>query len=380
MKIAINCVFFQPKGGGIKEYIYNLVNNIYLIDKKNEYILYVLQDQLAYAKQHFPGKLKIKTIPFVSGKLRHVITRSLLEQRFWEKEEWHEKFDIFHSPFFHSPSFKYAKVILTVHDLRFYRFPATYTFLRYLYLKFTVKRSVKKADHIISISNFTKKELLEAYGILSKKVTIIHEAINQNRFKETNKILPENNLMKKLREEGFILSVGHIEPRKNYIRLIKAFRLLKKREEWRNLNLVIVGKKGHNYKPVLNLVDSVNGIHYLNFVEHEFLIWLYKNAKIFVFPSFYEGFGFPPLEAACMDCVSAVSNISSIPEICGEGVFYFDPFNIEAMEQCIHHALSDELARENVLNKMKINIERFSWKQNAEETINLYNTIGSISK
>ena len=205
MKIAINCIFFQPKGGGIKEYIYNLTNNIALIDNKNSYILYVLEDQIDYASRYLPSSMKIKTVPYKSGKLS-VIQRSIFERNFWLTEEKIERFDIFHSPFFHSPKFKYAKVILTVHDLRFYRYPKTYAILRYLYLKRKVKDSIKSADAIIAISEFTKREIIDAYNIEENKITVILEGINRDRYtlktSETPLLFPKD-----LENNKFILSV-----------------------------------------------------------------------------------------------------------------------------------------------------------------------------
>ena len=152
MKIAINCAFFQPKGGGIREYIYNLVNNIALVDHENDYILYVLSDMVDYAKNNLPDRFKVKVIPYSS---KQVIKRSLFENYFWRNEEMIENFDIFHSPFFHLPKLKNAKTVITVHDLRFCKFPETYTLKRLIFLFFSVSRSVKRVDRIISISNFT---------------------------------------------------------------------------------------------------------------------------------------------------------------------------------------------------------------------------------
>lgn len=375
MKIAINCIFFQPKGGGIKEYIYNLTNNIALIDNKNSYILYVLEDQIDYASRYLPSSMKIKTVPYKSGKLS-VIQRSIFERNFWLTEEKIERFDIFHSPFFHAPKFKYAKVILTVHDLRFYRYPKTYAILRYLYLKRKVKDSIKSADAIIAISEFTKREIIDAYNIEENKITVILEGINRDRYTLKTSETPLQ-IPKDLENNKFILSVGHLEPRKNYEALIKSFLMLKTTKSDFDYKLVIVGKKGHHYQEVLKLVDSSNDIIYLNFVDHSTLLWLYKQASIFVFPSYYEGFGFPPLEAACFGTLSVVSNISSIPEVCGNSAIYFNPFDINDMADKIYIALNDASIYNKIRQNLIKNLERFSWKENAESTIKIYNSFES---
>lgn len=370
MKIAINCCFFVPKGGGIKEYIYNLTNNLAKIDTGNEYILYVHADCVEYAKENLPTTMRIKSVPFNSNQ---AIKRSLFEQSFWSKEEKIEKFDLFHSPFFHSPKFTWAKVVITVHDMRFCRFPETYTFLRYQFLKRAVKQSLKRANHIITISDFTKQEIIDVYNLDQKKLTTVLEAVNTDSFNDKKVEHYSSEITEILQREKFLLTVGHLEPRKNYNRLIAAFARLS--VKYPDLKLVVVGKKGHDYMSTLSLIEATPNVIYLDFVEHLLLLWLYKNTELFLFPSIYEGFGFPTLEAACFGTVSAMSNLSSLPEIGGDSAFYFDPFDIDDIKETLDSILSNEelVAKKKIL--ISSNLERFSWKNNASETINIYNKV-----
>ena len=374
MKIAINAAFFQPKGGGIREYIDNLVNNLHDLNVSHEIIVYVLQDQLPFAKEHFPEGIRLKTIPFNSKNLADRIKRSLFEGSFWKREEKIEKFDIFHSPFFHAPSLRKAKILLTVHDLRLYRFPETYEYLRYQFLKRRVRSSIRKADHIISISEFTRREIKELCGVEDEKVTVIPEAINKSRF-SVDKTKRPKNLDSGVTSGRFILAVGHIEPRKNYDRLMDAFEIVRQKGALSDLQLVIVGKQDHSFKETIDRINATPGIHYLNFLDGSELNWLYAKASLFVFPSYYEGFGFPPLEAASLGTLSAVSNVSSIPEVCGDGAYYFDPYNVQEMASVIETAISDKEGAEAILNKMKERIDEFSWKRNVEETIKVYDKL-----
>lgn len=375
MKIAINCIFFQPRAGGIAEYIYNLVTNLSQIDDKNEYVLYVLKDWFNYACENLPPHFRIKTIPYGSSFI-DVVKRSLFSQKYWSREETVERFDIFHSPFFHSPRFKKARVIITVHDMRFVRFPRTYTFPRYLYLQYAVRRSVKAADRIISVSNFTKSELVDVYRIASSKVSVIYEGVNSERFCE--KVLQKletPEFASDLNNTSFLLAVGHLEPRKNYMRLMEAFDIIKKNPKYEKLKLVIVGKKGHHYHDVIEYIKKNSDIVYLDFVSLETLVWLYKHATLFVFPSFYEGFGFPPLEAGRMGTASVVSQVSSMPEVCGDAVAYFDPYNIEDMASTISKYLDNEEARSMLLSKMDAHLKKYSWQKSVEQTLEIYNSI-----
>ena len=371
MKIAINCAFFQPRGGGIKEYIQNLVENLSRLDKENEYVLYVLDDYYDYAREHLKTEFRIKRVPFKGSGLFNVIYRSVFERFFWAKEEKREKWDIFHSPFFHSPIPKKAKLLLTVHDMRFFRYPETYTFLRYQFLKRAVKKSIEKADKIISISQFTKDEIHEAYGTSLHKITVVHEAINPEHFTEQTISKEDKTKVKDLIGHQFILTVGHLEPRKNYDRLIEAFQEIKSRL-YNGTKLVIIGKKGHNFDSTIRKIKADSDIIFLNFVSQQLLNWLYKNAQLFVFPSFYEGFGFPPLEAGMHGTISAVSNISSIPEVCGKAALYFNPTNVDEMATVIYEGMIDDTKRSELKEAMKIQLQKFSWDKNAKETLEIY--------
>lgn len=324
-----------------------------------------------YATNLLPSRFRIKPVPYTSGSLKEVVRRSVFEQYFWKKEEELEKWDLFHSPMFHSPKLKQTPVILTVHDMRFFRFPKTYAFLRYHFLKYKVKKSIKRADHIISISEFTKKEIQYAYNISPNKITVILEAINPERFSVPVSKVPDD-IPQNLKKNKFLLSVGHLEPRKNYNRLIETFQRIKKYPEYRNLKLVIVGKKDHSYKETLKLVNADPDVFYLNFVSHETLLWLYQNAELFIFPTIYEGFGFPPMEAAASGTVSVVSNLSSIPEVCGDAAFYFDPYNQDDMKKNILEALKKGDDYQVRKNKLESQLKKFSWRNNAEQTLQLY--------
>lgn len=374
MKVAINCAFLQPKGGGIKEYIINLVNNISYLEPENDYVIYVLSEFKQYAEKTLNShNIRIKEIPFSTGSNLKKIVRSLFEHRFWRKEELIEKWDLFHSPFFHSPKLKHTKTIITVHDLRFVRYPETYSFLRAIFLKRVVKRSILNANSIISISEFTKSEIINTYSIESTKIVPILEAIDISKFSilESADKGPAN-----LDNTRFILSVGHLEPRKNYERLIYAFLKMKSsHSELSDVKLVIVGQKGCQYENTLKLIQNHNDIIYLNFVSHEILIWLYQNASLFAFPSIYEGFGFPPLEAAALGLVSAVSNSSSIPEVCGDSVIYFNPYDCDDISNALYTGLTSKEIVTCLKSKLNGLLASFSWEDNARKTLAVYHSL-----
>ena len=373
-------MFCIPQGGGIKEYIVNLTNSLAVVDVSNEYILYVLEDQYDYAIKQLPSRFNIKIIPY-KNRLISRICRSLFSQKFWSKEEIIESFDVFHSPFYYAPKFKRAKLIITVHDLRLYRYPKTYDFLRYNFLKNSVRETIQRADRIISISQFTKDEIIDTCHISEDNITVIHEAINRMNFSVDRigsySIPIEYDF---LNHSRFLFSVSHIEPRKNYERLIKAFAKMKLKKEYSDVKLVIAGRKNLKAKPVMKLIDETKDVIYLDFIPREFLLWLYHNATLFVFPSYYEGFGFPPMEAACLKTVSAVSNVSSIPEVCGETAFYFNPYEVDEICNVVSCALNHPEKIEKKKALLEKQLSKFSWEKNARRTIEIYESCLRFSR
>lgn len=373
MKIAINCQFCAPKrGGGIKEYIVSLTNQLEKVDQQNEYVLYVMEDQLEYAKTQLPTRFKLKPIPYRKNYISKV-KRSLFAQRFWTEEEKEEAFDVFHSPFFHAPKMRKARIVMTVHDLRLYRYPETYSFLRYQFLKRAVKESIDRVDQIIAISQFTKDEIIDTCGVNPDKVTVIPEAINRSFFNAD--VIKDYSLPQEyayLKDCRFLFCLSQIEPRKNHARLIKAFSAIKAMGGFDDLRLVLAGRKLLNARPVLKLIAETPDVVYLDYVPTEMMLWLYRNASLFVYPSYYEGFGFPPLEAASLGTVSAVGNLSSVPEVCGDCAFYFDPYDVSDMGKVIAAALKDESLIQEKKARLESQLNKFSWEKNAIETIKVY--------
>lgn len=373
MKIAINCQFcFAKGGGGIKEYIIQLTNHLEKVDHENDYVLYVLEDQFEYCKTRLPVRFKLKPIPYRRNFVSKVM-RSLFADRFWRQEEKEEAFDLFHSPFFHAPKLKKARIVMTVHDLRLYRYPETYSFLRYLFLKRTVKESITRVDKIIAISQFTKDEIIDTCGVNPNKVTVIHEAINRSFFSVDgikDYDLPQEYAY--LKNGRFLFCLSQIEPRKNHLRLIKAFSVLKTQVGFNDLHLVLAGLQKLNPAPVLKAIAETPDVLYLDYVPTEMMLWLYHNASLFVYPSYYEGFGFPPLEAASLGTVSAVGRASSVPEVCGDCAFYFDPYDVDDMSRVIATALNDGSLIKEKKTKLEDQLGKFSWENNARETVKIY--------
>ena len=274
--------------------------------------------------------------------------------------------------------------VLTVHDLIFRHLPAHHKSLNRWYLNLTMPLYCRRATHIVAVSQHTRCDLMSAYGLPSGKITVIYEAPDP-RFRpqpmaEIRRVRGKYSL-----PEHFILSLGTIEPRKNYRRLIEAFSWLKhehrsadrglKTGGWR---LVIAGGKGWLYQSFFRRLEELGlgrEVILLGRAPDEDLPALYSAAALFVFPSLYEGFGLPPLEAMACGTPVVCSRSSSLPEVGGEAAGYFSPHSPEEMGRIMYKVLTDEALQAEMRKRGFEQAERFSWQRMAEETMDVYRAV-----
>jgi glycosyltransferase involved in cell wall biosynthesis len=285
-------------------------------------------------------------------------------------------FDIFHSPDFTLPPTMGRPSIVTVHDLAFLTVPhCAYPTLRD-YLQEVVPRSVRRASRVIAVSQSTAQDLVEYLGTDPERIEVIHEGVSRWLRPRTPGD-DANALSHELAGTGpYILSVGTLEPRKNYVRLLEAFAVLRARGiEHR---LVIAGRKGWLYQPIFERVRELNLEREVLFVEpgDPELLALYRAADVFVYPSLYEGFGIPPLEALACGIPVTCSSASSLPEIVGEAALLFDPEDVEAMAFSIERLLSDAGLAQTLREAGPTRARNFSWAGAAEKTVRLYREAG----
>jgi glycosyltransferase involved in cell wall biosynthesis len=266
---------------------------------------------------------------------------------------------IIHNPTQFPTLFKMpAPYVLTVHDLvpilypQYHRYP-----LRYWYA-LTFKKTLRSADRIICISKNTEKDLLKLYPECEGKTRVVYNGYDPY-FKDL-----------KMEREDFILSVGTIEPRKNYVRLVKAWDLIPRSVKGKT-RLLIAGAIGWESKRNIEWIRDHNDIDLLGRVSKEELRDLYNTAKFFVYPSLYEGFGLPPLEAMACGCPTITSETSSLKEVVGAGST-IDPYNINFMSEDIYLMLTRPKLRDSLVKLGEWNITRFSWEKCIKETKQVY--------
>jgi glycosyltransferase involved in cell wall biosynthesis len=285
--------------------------------------------------------------------------------------------DIFHSPDFVLPPVRRAKTIVTVHDLSFIRYPQCADANLRAYLNKVVPRSVHRADLILADSQSTKDDLVELLGVDARRIEVVYPGV-EKRFRP----IEDQALLEKVRKRynlppRFILGLGTLQPRKNFTGLIRAFADL--RFAISNLHLVIVGGKGWLYEEIFATVEHLGlgkKVVFPGFVADEDLPALYNLADLFVFPSLYEGFGLPPLEAMACGTPVVTSNASSLPEVVGEAGLIVAATKVEDLAETMQRVLGDNALRERMIAKGVDQARKFTWKEAASRLLSLYETLG----
>jgi glycosyltransferase involved in cell wall biosynthesis len=285
------------------------------------------------------------------------------------------KADILHCPDFLIPPTFNKKIILTIHDLAFMRYPQfNFEWFVKKYSK-EVRRNSRVAKKIIAVSRSTGNDIAEFLGIDRNKIEVIHEAAEES-FRKIDEGELDRSLLDKFRiKDKFILSVGTIEPRKNYVTLIRAYNLLKSNHSDFRWKLVIVGRTGWLSEAAYQEYENSpyrEDIIFVGRITDTELIQIYNLAEIFVYPSIFEGFGLPVVEA--MQCGLAViaSNTSSIPEIVEDRELLFNPADEEDIANKMFMVLKDDRLRKELSEKAVKNAARFSWEKAAEKTLEVY--------
>jgi glycosyltransferase involved in cell wall biosynthesis len=295
--------------------------------------------------------------------------------------------DLYHATDFVLPPIsQQTRSLLTVHDLSFVRDPDSATPALRRYLNDVVPPSVARANHILADSQATKDDLVELYSAPPDKITVLYSGVD-SRFSPEKERGEEERVRRryKLGHQPFILGVGALHPRKNYSRLISAFAQIadvSRRLDGRSINhnLVIVGKQGWLYDSIV--ADAARlGIRtrliFPGFADDEDLPALYRASDLFVFPSLYEGFGLPPLEAMACGTPVVTSNVSSLPEVVGDAGLTVDPMDVHELADAMSRALQDGQLRQRMIDRGLTRAAEFTWLRAARQLRQLYEQIGS---
>ncbi len=361
MNIAINTLGTSSLKVGTGRYAVNLIKELQLISKKTNYFIFVNDLNKDYYKSNKNFKL-INVGRFGSNNFFRI---------FWEQFILPFKLkklsiSVLHSLGFVSPIIKTTKQIVTIHDTTFFTHSEHHTLLKRIYYKFIIPLCARKADLISADSENTKQDIIKLFKIDANKIKTIHLGVEEIFKKQVNNsVLKKHNINK-----DYILFVGMIEPRKNIPNLIKAFSQIRK-----DLQLVIVGKKGWHYEEIFKLVedsDLKQRIIFTGYVSDEELVHIYSSAKVFVYPSFYEGFGLPVLEAMACECPAITANISSMKEIAENAAILINPNSVKDIKNAVEKILSNTTLRNELIKKGLKRAKEFTWKNTAKKSLECY--------
>lgn len=366
MKIAIDIREAGHEKTGKGWYTYNLVQEILKLDQSNQYLLYTDNNKNPFS--NFKNA-EIKNIPEKSWKWHFKVKKDLLLQ----------KADLFFAPTSYIiPAFipKNFPVVITVHDLVAFLFPSTHNTKAVLIERLTLKKALKKANHVFVVSDNTKTDLLKKFKYPQNQVHLVPCA-PADFFR---KPVPAEELVEFKQKlnlpENFILAVGTLEPRKNFSTLIKSFVIIKRK--YPDYKLVIVGKKGWKYHLIEKTLQHYNlekDVIFPGYLEDLELQKIYSVAKIFVFPSLYEGFGIPPLEAMASGCPVVSSNVASLPEVIGDSGLLIDPKNAHNLADAVISLIENDKIRAMLIERGYRRVQKFTWENSAKVALYVFESM-----
>lgn len=354
----------KGRGGGISEYTVNLLDTLFALDNSNEYFLL------------YTGIRRVP-LPYRWERIKNVqVIEKSISNRYLEV--WMKlfgtpsfikdlKLDLVFSPHLLFIEAGDIPQVMTFHDLSFLRFEEFFSRKSIIWHK--LQRFYQKgnsATHLIADSNFTKSDLVKFLGVEEKKVSVIYPGVSEV-FKPVSfdNLILKNVLKKYGLKVPYILYLGEIQPRKNLEVIIDAYTELKNRLP--ELELVIAGGLGYRGKDV-----KMEGVRYLGHVPDEDRLYLYSGARVFVYPSFFEGFGLPPLEAQACGIPVIASDRSSLVEVLGDSAILLSPWDTSGYIDAIYLLCTDEKKRRSIMSKGLKNVKRFSWRDSALNLLKVF--------
>lgn len=372
MRIGIDARFYGSIGKGLGRYTQKLISHLEHIDKKNQYVVFLRKENF---NEYQPLNSNFKKV------LADYKWYSFSEQLFFPIEIRKHKIDLMHFPHFNVPLLYFGKFVITIHDLILTHFPTLrstmlnpfWYWIKYLAYKLAIWSAILRSDVIITVSEFTKKDITKKYYSAKNKIKVTYEACDdfcRVTSGSVNKVLEKYGIIKK-----YILYVGNAYPHKNLEKLIESFREVLK--VFPELSLVFVGKEDFFYSRLkkISIEKKIENVQFLGYVDDQELDVLYRFAECYAFPSLYEGFGLPPLEAMAKGTPVVSSGHECMREILGEAAYYVNAKDSREMAAGILKILSEQTLRDDLIEKGYRQIEKYSWGKMSKETLDIYESV-----
>jgi glycosyltransferase involved in cell wall biosynthesis len=373
LRIAIDAHSVGTGLGGNESYATNLIEALAQIDNSNLYTLYVTRKQAVERFSHRWPNFSVRTTLPHSPLIRIPVTLSAELRR--------NRVDVLHVQFTAPPAAP-CPVVVSIHDLSFEHLPQTFKRRSRMQLRMTVRRSARSASQIISLSNHARDDIIATYNVNPEKVTVIPLAAPAHFAPVT-----DNNELERVKQtyaidSPYILCVGSVQPRKNLTRLLQAYSLLRRdRPEGKLPKLVVAGKYAWLFEETLRTIDQLGlsgSVIMTGYVPEADLPALYSGALCFVYPSYFEGFGLPPLEAMKCGAPVVVGNQTSLPEVAGDAAIMFDPFDVADIAAAIKKVISDEALRATLKTRGLERAKLFDWQHTARQTLEVYKKAANL--
>jgi glycosyltransferase involved in cell wall biosynthesis len=363
-QIGFDARFYSPTATGIGRHVSEVIDRLSQLDHKNQYAIFLSEKN--YAKNAAQIKALGKNFTPQKTTAPHY---SFAEQTTFLNQLNKHHFDLVIFPQFNVPYFYRRPYIVTIHDLTIHKFPGKKSNpLKHFLYKKIIKNAAQKSQKILAVSANTKKDIIKILTIAPQKIDIVYNGISPQFRPEKNPEILTNFRKKYQLPETYLLYTGVMRSHKNILGLVRAYAKFTKKFPKKNKipHLVIAGPKDDLYFPEIEKLAhhlKINSfVKFTGFFPEEDFATLFSAATAFVFPSFYEGFGIPPLEAMSVDLPVVCSNTSSLPEACGDAVLYFDPQDTEAMAKKMSEIL-DEKIRKDLIIKGQKQWKKFSWEK-----------------
>lgn len=396
---------FLKRRTGIEEYAYQTIKHLRdELSSDEEVVLYVrkkiefrisnfesnqnvFKSPFSILHSIFFSKISVRfQIPEIDFPLPHNWRiRGVWAPRFWTQIAlslemfWHTP-DVLFVPAHTVPIIHPKKTVVTIHGLEYEYCKTAYSFWERVYMHYSIMLSCQVASTVICVSENTKKDVMKLYGVPEEKIRVIYEGFDE-KFQLRSKNFESNSNIEiskleiqskfKIQNSKFLLFIGRLEERKNVVRMIEAFEMLKEKYNIPH-ELVLVGKPGFGYQRIAHKLQATSyklEIKELGYVTEEEKWELLKNADVFLFPTLYEGFGIPVLEAQSVGVPVVTSDTSSLPEVAGEGAIFVHPESVESISEGVYRVLSDQALRSGIIEKAVHNVNRYSWASCAREIV-----------
>ncbi len=363
MRVGIDARLVYYSQAGIGQYILHLVDGLAKVDEANEYVLLQSRKDSTTILEHPNFRRVSLWTPSHHRLERYALNVELMRLGL----------DVLHSPDFIPPHRPSCKSVITVHDLAFLLYPHFLTKESARYYGH-IDEAVRWTDHIIAVSESTKRDTMQHLGVPEDKITVVYEAANPI-FRPVDRDTARDEVRNRHGVDGpFILFVSTIEPRKNVPTLMRAVWQLGQCYK-EDVRLVLAGGRGWLFEDAFAVVEELDldgRVHFVGRVSSEDLLYLYNAAEMLAHPAFYEGFGLPPLEAMACGLPPVVSNVASLPEVVGDAGLLIDPHDVDELTVAMWRLLNDSALHQEMRAKGLRQAQRFSWERAARETLEIY--------